>query len=67
MKQPVRIKKRDTTFKVRPGMNLGSALKKLDILPETILATRKGAMILEDEILHEGDTIILIDVISGGR
>ena len=65
-KQPVRIMRRDKEYDVRSGMTLGSALKKLRILPETILATRNGELIVEDEIIQEGETIILIDVISGG-
>ena len=65
-KQPVKIKKREKEYYVRAGMTLGSALKKLSILPETILATRNGELIVEDEIIQEGETIILIDVISGG-
>jgi sulfur carrier protein ThiS len=65
-KQAATIRKRDIEYEVRSGMTLGSAMKKLGILPETVLATRKGEMIIEDEIIQEGDLIILIDVISGG-
>ncbi|MFC2065242.1 MoaD/ThiS family protein [Chloroflexota bacterium] len=65
-KQPVKIKKRDNVYEVKSGMTLGSALTKLEILPETVLATRNGELIVEDEIIQEGETIILIDVISGG-
>jgi len=31
-----------------------------------VLATREGEMILEDEILKDGQTVKLISVISGG-
>ena len=65
-KQLVRIKKREKEYELRPGMTLGAALTKLSILPETVLATRNGVLIVEDEIIQEGETIILIDVISGG-
>jgi sulfur carrier protein ThiS len=65
-KQAATIRKRDIEYEVSSGMTLGSAMKKLGILPETVLATRKGEMIIEDEIIQEGDLIILIDVISGG-
>jgi len=47
-------------------MTLLSALKKIDILPESVIATRDGELIEEDEILREGDTIKLVAVISGG-
>jgi sulfur carrier protein ThiS len=47
-------------------MTLLDALKKSNIVPESVIATRDGEMILEDEILREGDSIKLIAVISGG-
>lgn len=62
----VKVKKRGIVYEIRSGMTLLSSLSKLDILPETVLATRNGEMITEDEILKDGDTIELIDVISGG-
>jgi len=57
---------RDKEYEVRPGMTLLDALKKSNILPESIIATRAGEMILEDEILKDNDVIKLIAVISGG-
>lgn len=62
----VRLILRDKEFEVRGGMTLLSALQKVNILPESIIATRGGEMILEDEILKEGDVVRLIAVISGG-
>ncbi len=57
---------RDKEFEVRPGMSLLDALKKNNIVPESVIATRDGEMITEDEILKDGDIIKLIAVISGG-
>jgi sulfur carrier protein ThiS len=57
---------RNKKFEVRDGMTLLAALKKSDIVPESVIATRDDEMILEDEILKEGDVIKLIAVISGG-
>jgi sulfur carrier protein len=57
---------RDKEFEVRAGMTLLDALKKSNIVPESVIATRDGEMILDDEILKEGDVIKLIAVISGG-
>ena len=51
---------------MKPGMTLLSALQKNNILPESVIATRESEMILEDEILKDGDVIKLIAVISGG-
>jgi sulfur carrier protein ThiS len=63
---PVTLILRDKKVEVKPGMNLLSALKKAEILPESVLATRNGELILEDEILQDGDVIKLVAVISGG-
>jgi sulfur carrier protein ThiS len=53
-------------YEVRPGMSLLDALKKSNIVPESVIAIRDGEMITDDEILHSGDVIKLIAVISGG-
>lgn len=62
----VRLILRDKIFDVKAGMTLLAALQKADILPETVLATRGGELILEDEILRDGEDIKLVAVISGG-
>lgn len=62
----VKLVLRDQEFEVRPGMTLLSSLEKIQVLPESVLATREGEMILDDEILKDGDEVKLIAVISGG-
>ena len=62
----VKLVLRNKEYEVKPGMTLLSALEKINILPESVIATRDGEMILEDEILKDGDVIKLIAVISGG-
>ena len=62
----VKLILRDREYEVKPGMTLLSALKKSEIVPESVIATRDGEMILEDEILKDGEVIRLIAVISGG-
>lgn|GEM_PF-331636 len=62
----VKLILRDKEYQTKPGMTLLSALHKSDIVPESVIATRDGEMILEDEILQDGDVIKLIAVISGG-
>lgn len=47
-------------------MMLLDALKKINIVPESVIATRNGEMILDDEILKDGDVVKLVAVISGG-
>ncbi len=57
---------RDQEYEVRAGQNVRSALKKLDIPPEAVIATREGELITDDEIIRDGDVIKLVAVISGG-
>ena len=57
---------REREFQIRSGMTLLDALKKCGILPESVIATRQGDLILEDEILKDDDVIKLVAVISGG-
>jgi sulfur carrier protein ThiS len=62
----VKLMLRTKEYEVKPGMTLLSALQKINIVPESVIATREGEMILDDEILKDGDVIKLIAVISGG-
>ena len=62
----VKLILRDKEYEVKPGMTLLSALQKVNVVPESVIATREGEMILEDEILRDGDVIKLVAVISGG-
>ncbi|MEW6084001.1 MAG: MoaD/ThiS family protein [Chloroflexota bacterium] len=62
----VKLTLRDTEYEVKSGMMLLDALKKCGIVPESVIATRDGEMILDDEILKDGDEVKLIAVISGG-
>jgi sulfur carrier protein ThiS len=57
---------RDKVYEVRAGMSLLDALKKSNIVPESVIAIRDGEMITDDEILRAGDEIKLVAVISGG-
>ena len=57
---------RDQKYEVKSGMTVRSALEKIGIEPESVLTTRDGELITDDEILREGDRIKLIAVISGG-
>ena len=57
---------RGKKYEVKPGCMLQDALKKAGILPEGVIAVRDGEMILQDEILKDGDVVKLVAVISGG-
>ena len=62
----VKLILRNKEYEVKPGMTLLSALEKIDVIPESVIATRNGEMILDDEILKDGEVVKLIAVISGG-
>jgi sulfur carrier protein len=62
----VKLILRDKVYEVKPGMSLLSALKKISVVPESVIAVRNGEMITDDEILQPGDEIKLVAVISGG-
>lgn len=62
----VKLILRNQEYEVRSGMTLLDALKKIDLLPQTVIATRDGELIVEDEILQDGEVVKLVSVISGG-
>ena len=62
----VKLVLRDKEYEVKPGMTLLDSLKKINVLSESVIATREGEMILDDEILKDGNVVKLIAVISGG-
>ena len=62
----VKLILRNKEYEVKPGMTLLSALQKINVVPKSVIATRDGEMILDDEILKDGDVVKLVAVISGG-
>lgn len=64
---PVKLTLREQEFEANAGMTLLHTLKDIDIQPQSVIATKEGELITEDEILKEGDRIKLIAVISGGQ
>ena len=51
---------------IKPGMTIRKALQKLNIEPDSVLITRNGELITDDEIIRVNDEIKLVPVISGG-
>lgn len=62
----VKLVLRGKEYEVKPGMTLLDSLKKIDVLSESVIAVRAGEMILDDEILKDGEVVKLVSVISGG-
>jgi sulfur carrier protein ThiS len=63
---PAKMILRKKEYKIRSGMTVRSALKKINIHPESVIAIREGNLITDDELVLEDDVIKLIAVISGG-
>ena len=57
---------RKKEYVIRHGMTIRSALIKLDIQPDSVLPTRNGKLVSEEEIIQDKDVIKLVAVISGG-
>ena len=63
---PAKIVLRKKEYDIRHGMTIRSALLRMDIQPESVLPTRAGELVSEEEIIKDGDVITLVSVISGG-
>ena len=57
---------RKQEYEVKAGMTIYHALRKLGIDEHSVIPTRDGEVLTDDEILHDGDEIKLVAVISGG-
>jgi len=57
---------RNNEYEINPGMTVRKALQKLHIEPDSVLITRHGELLTDDEIIQENDQIKLVPVISGG-
>jgi sulfur carrier protein ThiS len=58
---------RDKEYQVKAGITVRRALEVIGVPRESVLITREGTLITEDEFLKEGETIKLVSVISGGK
>jgi sulfur carrier protein ThiS len=61
-----RLRLREKEFEVPSGMTVRDALLRVGLEPESVLPTRDGELITDDEHLREGELIRLVAVISGG-
>jgi sulfur carrier protein ThiS len=62
----VRLTLRDKEYTVNPGMTVRQALIQVGIRPDSVIPTRDGELITDDEVLKDDEHILLIAVISGG-
>jgi len=61
-----KLRLRDKEFEVPAGMTVRDAMLRVGIEPESVLPTRGGELITDDEHVREGELIRLVAVISGG-
>lgn len=48
------------------GMTIKDVLVEMDIPTETVVVKKDGRIVVEDEIINEGDMVEVIKVIYGG-
>jgi sulfur carrier protein ThiS len=63
---PAHLRLRNKDYEVPAGMTVRDALRRVGLEPESVLPTRNGELITDDEQLREGELIQLVAVISGG-
>ncbi len=57
---------RKQEHEIKHGMTVRKAIQKLNIEPDSVIITRNGQLLTDDEIIKENDVIKLVPVISGG-
>ena len=57
---------RDKVWELDGRMKVRDAILKVGLNPESVLPTRRGKLINENELVEKDDEIKLIAVISGG-
>lgn len=57
---------RKKEYDVIAGMTVRHTLQKIGLDVESVIPTRNGELITDDEIVKEGEVIKLVAVISGG-
>jgi sulfur carrier protein len=63
---PAEMILRDQTYPIPSGMTIRHALERIGVNPDTVLPTRNGELLTDDELVRDGDRIRLVAVISGG-
>jgi sulfur carrier protein ThiS len=62
----VKIFYRKNEYTVESGKTIKHLLLRLEISSGSVIPTRRGKLVDEDEILEDGDIIRLVPVITGG-
>jgi sulfur carrier protein ThiS len=62
----MKITYRDKEWELEGRWQVRDAIKKVGLIPQTVLAVRDGKLLTGDVMLQEDDEIKLVAVISGG-
>ena len=62
----MKITYRDQEWELEGRLRVWDAIKKVGLIPQTVLAVRDGKLLTGDVMLKEDDEIKLVAVISGG-
>jgi sulfur carrier protein ThiS len=62
----IKVTYRDKHWEVPGRRTVRDVILAVELNPATVLAVRKGKLVLDSELLDEEDEIKLIAVISGG-
>ena len=57
---------RDRSWFFEESLTVLQMLKRVDLLPESVLVVRNGNLVTEDQRLEPGDKVKIVSVISGG-
>jgi sulfur carrier protein ThiS len=59
------LRKKEYELEAR-NIKVKQALQQLELSPEAYLLVRAGELLNENDVLHDGDVIKIVAVISGG-
>ena len=62
----MKITYRDKEWELEGRRRVRDAIKKVGLIPQTVLAVRDGKLLTGDVMLEENDEVKLIAVVSGG-
>jgi len=66
MKVLVRIGGGSKEVDVGGSENIAAVLNLLEINPETVLVSKNGVFVPDDDVVEEGEELTVIGVVSGG-
>jgi len=60
------IQKTGKSSEIKYSGSVDALLKKLKVNPETVIVTKNGKLVAEDETVSDSDDIEILQVVSGG-